>query len=129
MDENNRSRDWYLQAQDDLQWARDSIATKHFAQASFVAQQASEKALKSLALHRSFVLPRTHSVLQLAFALKVNGEIEKAARFLDRFYISARYPDAYPAGFPSQYIGEEDAQRAFESATKILDAVQCEFSR
>ena len=119
----NRAPDWYAQAVEDLSWAEDTLRSGRFAQACFVAQQAAEKALKALALHQQCDLPRSHSVLLLAKALEINGEIESAGRYLDRYYISGRYPDAYPAGYPSQFIEKEDAENALRHAEVVIKTV------
>jgi HEPN domain-containing protein len=48
----NRYLDWFRQAEADLAAARDSLAAGHFEWACFTAQQAAEKAVKALFLHR-----------------------------------------------------------------------------
>ncbi len=65
----------------------------------------------------------THSLLKLAQALKLNGQIERAARKLDLYYVSARYPDALPEGAPYKIFCQDDAQEALGWATEILKKV------
>jgi HEPN domain-containing protein len=57
---------------------------------------------------------------QIIKSLGENGILEKHARELDLFYISARYPDAFPAGAPFEIITTEQAQRAIAAATEIF---------
>ena len=121
-----RANDWLMQAIEDLAWGEETFNSRRYAQVCFIAQQAAEKALKALSLHRGHILPKSHSVRSLALALKVNGEIEAAGRYLDRFYIASRYPDAYPEGYPSQYIEEKDASMALEHCRKVIASVKGE---
>lgn len=48
-----------------------------------------------------------------------NGELEKLAKELDLFYISGRYPDAFPAGAPFELFTSEQAEGALRSAERI----------
>lgn len=116
----NRHRDWLRQAENDLEWAEHSFQGGFFAQTCFIAQQASEKALKAYCFFKGFDIVRTHSLYQIIKSLGENGILEKHARELDLFYISARYPDAFPAGAPFEIITTEQAQRAIEAATEIF---------
>jgi HEPN domain-containing protein len=116
----NRHLDWLRQAENDLEWAEHSFQGGFFAQTCFIAQQASEKALKAYCFFKGFDIVRTHSLYQIIKSLGENGILEKHARELDLFYISARYPDAFPAGAPFEIITTEQAQRAIAAATEIF---------
>ncbi|GAB4373285.1 MAG: HEPN domain-containing protein [Spirochaetales bacterium] len=117
----NRARDWFKQAQDDLCWAEDTFKAGHFAQTCFITQQVGEKALKAVALYRGYTQIKSHSILEIARALEVNGEIERIAKRLDQYYISTRYPDAFPAGAPFEYYTEEQASEALAFARRLLE--------
>lgn len=119
----NRSQDWLNQAQNDLEWARHSLRGGFFAQTCFVAQQASEKALKALCLQLGYDVIRTHSLFQIVKTLGENGDLEKNARQLDLYYLTARYPDAIPAGAPFEVITAEQAEQALEAAQSIFDDI------
>jgi HEPN domain-containing protein len=119
----SRYQDWLNQAQNDLAWAKHSQSGGFHAQTCFIAQQASEKALKAYCLFRGFDTIRTHSLYQIVKALGENGLLEKHARELDLFYISARYPDAFPAGAPFEIITGDQAERALAAAADILRIV------
>lgn len=119
-----RGEKWLRQALDDLEWLADSLAGKHFAQSWFVAQQVAEKALKAIAYSRGTEIIKTHSILALAKALKVNGEIEKAAQVLDQYYMTTRYPDALPDGYPGEFFTPEQASEAMRLATLVLARAQ-----
>jgi HEPN domain-containing protein len=115
-----RSGDWYRQAENDYSWAVDTVKAGKFAQACFICQQVAEKSLKAVAYRRGSDLVKSHSVLEIAKSLKINGEIETIGKRLDLYYISTRYPDAFPTGAPFEYYTREQADEALVFAKKIL---------
>ncbi len=120
----NRHLDWLRQAENDLEWASHSLAGGFCAQTCFVAQQASEKALKAFCFAKGFDIIRTHSLFQIVKNLGENGTLEKHARELDLYYITARYPDAFPAGAPFEIISAEQAERALQGAREIVTIIK-----
>lgn len=116
----NRWNDWLRQAEDDLLWAKDTLEKKRYAQACFTAQQVGEKALKALALHLGYDSIRSHSIREIAEALEINGDIANMAKRLDLYYISARYPDAFPSGAPFEYFTPDQAEEAVFFAEKLV---------
>jgi len=120
----SRYRDWMKQAENDLLWAEHSFNGGFFAQTCFVAQQASEKALKAYCFFKGFDTIRSHSLFQIIKSLGENGTLEKNARELDLYYISARYPDALPSGAPFEIITDEQASKALQSAQAIYQTIQ-----
>lgn len=67
---------------------------------------------------------RTHSLFQIVKTLGENGVLENRARELDLYYISARYPDAFPAGAPFEIITADQAERALQAAREILEIIK-----
>jgi len=124
----NRAGDWLRQAESDLAWAQDSLTGEHWSQVCFTCQQVGEKALKSIALSRGADEVRSHSILRIAEALAINGDLAKKARRLDQYYISARYPDAYAEGAPFEYFGEEQAIEAVEFAHDFIERARAELA-
>lgn len=116
----NRWNDWLRQAEDDLLWAKDTLEKKRYAQACFTAQQVGEKAIKALALHLGYDSIRSHSIREIAEALEINGDIANMAKRLDLYYISARYPDAFPSGAPFEYFTPDQAEEAVFFAEKLV---------
>ncbi|MGC9315170.1 MAG: HEPN domain-containing protein [bacterium] len=120
----NRAKDWLTQAHYDIQAAESARKSGFHEWACFMAQQASEKALKATAQNRNAVL-WGHSLKEMLMALKENCEIDLAdnlmerARNLDKYYIIARYPNGFNTGIPHDYFGEKDSEDAINSA-KIL---------
>lgn len=124
----SRALDWLAQAQDDLLWARDTLKSGHFAQACFVCQQAAEKAIKALAFSRGFDQIKSHSIYEIVTELDINDDLKKIAQRLDQYYISARYPDAFPSGAPFQFFTEEQAAEAVQFADNFLKSVTSHLS-
>ncbi len=89
----------------------------------FIAQQAAEKAVKAV-YQKLAGEAWGHSVNDLLKGLKekldVPKELFKSATSLDRFYIPARYPNGWAAGFPAEYITRKDAKDAISDSEKIL---------
>ena len=122
----NRYRDWLSQAENDLAWGNDTLDTGHFAQACFIAQQCSEKALKALAYYRGYQIIKGHSIREIALELKINSTVLDAAKKLDLYYMTTRYPDALPSGAPFEYFTPGQASEALILAKTILLRVQGE---
>jgi len=75
----DRALDRPHQAQNDLLWAKDTLASGRFAQACFACQQVAQKAVKAVALHRGYVQVRSHSILEIARELRINQDGETMA--------------------------------------------------
>jgi HEPN domain-containing protein len=120
----NRSADWLKQAEQDLAAARDSAVAGHHEWAAFQAQQSAEKAVKawSQAVHGSM---RGHSITdilkQLAVSAPVPGAVLDAARELDKVYVTARYPNGFASGSPSDYFTAASSQSLVQHAQDILN--------
>ena len=120
----NRSRDWMGQAVRDLEQARDSRSAGRHEWACFAAQQAAEKAVKSLHLYlgqeawghvvRKLLeeLPETIAISELM--------LDKA-RVIDAFYIPTRYADGHPSGAPFEHYGKLQSDEAIKYAGEIIE--------
>lgn len=118
-----RAADWLDQSQNDLAFAEYSLNSGFHSQCCFICQQSGEKALKALAIRRGAKAVYTHSLLRLCQELQINGDVERAAQKLDFYYVSARYPDAFPEGAPHKMFRHEDAIEALGWAKLILKKV------
>ncbi|OKY75644.1 MAG: hypothetical protein BM485_07955 [Desulfobulbaceae bacterium DB1] len=119
-----RYGDWLRQAENDLEWAEHSMKGGFFSQVCFICQQCAEKALKGYCLFKGFDQIRTHSLFRIVKDLGENGMLEKHARQLDIYYISARYPDAFPDGAPFDILTEEQGDLALRAAKEILQEIK-----
>ena len=104
-------------------------ATKRWAAVCFLAQQVAEKNLKAIALGRAALQMKSHSALELAEALGIDGKIEEMSRILDQYYISTRRPDAFSTGSPSQYFVERQAREALGFAQAFIDRAREELGK
>lgn len=124
---------WLSQAVHTLDSAARDCAAKDYAWACFKAEQAGQFALK--AFLRGLGQPAFgHSTSALLETIRKLGitvldEVEEAARELERHYIPARYPDAYPSGGPADFYRHGDAERALAAAKTVINFVQKEWER
>lgn len=121
----NRASDWLAEAERDLQHAEEARRAGRHNWACFAAQQAAEKATKALHQHLGREA-RGHVVADLleALPLEVPPDLVERARVLDNFYIPTRYPNAHPAGAPSDHYGPLQSADALEHAGAILGFVR-----
>ncbi len=119
----SRAKDWFEQAQRDLDHARNDAQYEYHEWACFSAQQASEKALKALFQSISAEC-RGHSIKSLLKLLpgniKIDTELLDCARILDYFYIPTRYPNGFDDGKPADYFTDKESEQAISCAEKIL---------
>jgi HEPN domain-containing protein len=119
----NRAADWLKQAEWDLQAAEDSAAKGHHEWAAFQAQQCAEKAVKALVQYLHGAV-RGHAILEVLRQLPPSSEVPErllaAARELDKVYLTARYPNAFASGTPSDYFDEKSSRELIAYAREIL---------
>ena len=119
----NRSLDWLNQAKRDLEFARENVDDGYFEWISFIAQQAAEKAVKSL-FYKLNMEPWGHSISRLLEEIKekvgVPDDIIEYSKYLDKLYIPTRYPNGFSEGYPGKYYTEEEARKAIDYAEKII---------
>lgn len=118
---------WWRQAADDLEAARYLMDVGKYAQAGFFAQQAGEKALKSLWI-RLDLDPWGHSLARLIQQLPAPERealqpLIRSALYLDKLYIPTRYPDALAELIPGEAYTEEEAAAALDHARALVEAV------
>ncbi len=118
---------WFLQAEDDLrfvEWVtREGI---FFDKGCFIAQQAGEKALKACLYGVGMRRVIGHSLYEMTQELAKRDEhfreILPQAKRLDRFYITARYPNGIPGGSPFQVYDRDDLAAACEDLKTVFSA-------
>ena len=84
---------WLAQARSDLTAASHSISSQDYDWACFQAQQAAEKALKGLLLHKESKIIKTHDLLFLSDKVNLPEHLKSACKELTFIYIHVRYPD------------------------------------
>jgi HEPN domain-containing protein len=121
----NRSKDWLLQAERDLEQAKSSQAQGRHEWACFAAQQSAEKAVK--ALHLSLGQEAWgHVVAKLLKELPIDvpENLVDEAKVLDNFYVPTRYANGHPEGPPFEHYGKLQSEDAIRYAGQILEFVR-----
>lgn len=118
------SKNWWLQALEDLETARSNIDIKKYYASVFFSQQAAEKALKTLYIEtkRDFP-PKTHNMLEISSELNVPDDVLEAAIELNPEYVVTRYPDA-ANGVPARMYTEKMAKFHLEKAGVVIKWVK-----
>lgn len=127
----SRALDWFRQAERDLEQAKDSRVSGRHEWSCFAAQQAAEKAVKALHLHRGqeawgHVVARL--LAELPSSSLVPQELIEKGRVLDNLYIPARYPNSHPEGAPFEHYGPLQSQEAIQYASEILEFVRSQMA-
>jgi HEPN domain-containing protein len=117
----NRSKDWHLQAQRDLEHAREAQVAGRHEWACFAARQAAEKAVRALHLWLNQDA-WGHVVAKLLDELPINlpPELVEMGKVLDNFYVPARYPNGHAEGPPFAHYGILQSTQAIDYAGQIL---------
>jgi HEPN domain-containing protein len=123
----NRAKDWFKQAERDLEQAKAAFEDGRFEWACFISHQSAEKAIKALHLHLGqeawgHVLARL--LAELPEGKPVPNELREQSRVLDNFYIPTRYPDSHPEGAPFEHFGSLQGEEAIRYAGAILEFVR-----
>jgi HEPN domain-containing protein len=116
---------WFRQAENDLAFARVAVRDGFFAQACFIAQQVSEKALKAIAYGLGERAVLGHSLVELVDRLRDRVPelvaLREQAGVLDQYYVPTRYPSGLPGGVPFEAFGATQARAALDQATRFLE--------
>ncbi len=116
-------RRWYSQAKHTFGLIDTDIVNEGYSWACFKAQQAGEMALKSVlkAVGRDSF---GHGLLRLyrdcTGIIGGDPDITGSVSYLDKLYITPRYPDAFTEGSPWEHFTKGDATLAKDAAEKIL---------
>lgn len=126
----DRSKDWFNQAQRDLEQAKSSQKEDRHEWACFAAQQSAEKAVKALHL---FLKQETwgHVVARLLneLPITVSEDLLDKAKVLDGLYIPTRYANGHPEGAPFEHYGKIQSEEAIKYAGEIIKFVRSEMAR
>jgi HEPN domain-containing protein len=119
---------WLSQARSDLAAARWLLQGRFWWEVCFKSQQTGEKALKAYLYAQGKRAVLGHALLELGQACAeldagFDG-LRSAYRVLDRYYITARYPNGLPAGTPAEYFAEDEAREALALAEQIVTWVE-----
>jgi len=125
------ARRWFQTAESDLKTARILHENQRYAHACFHAQQAGEKAVKSIwYLHAGD--PWGHSVQKLIVDLKdfdteffsILEDLVPDGSKLDKYYLPTRYPNSLPDLIPDTAYFEDDALTAIGLSEKLIERIR-----
>jgi HEPN domain-containing protein len=125
----NRAKDWFAQAERDLEQAKSSRAEERHEWACFAGHQSAEKAVK--ALHLALGQEAWgHVVARLLrdLPIQVTTDLVDKARVLDSFYIPTRYANGHPEGAPFEHYGDLQSGEAIQYAGEILEFVRIQMA-
>ncbi len=109
-----------IQAKADLKTAKDNVPAKNYYASVFFAQQAAEKALKSLYLFKNNSMPeKTHNLVKLSLELNTPKDISSALGELTPAAVLTRYSDVLGMP-PVQYYTLDNANHAIKLAEVVL---------
>ena len=118
-------RRWIAQAEHTLRSIDADIGNGSYDWACSKAQQVAELSFKALlrgAGKRAF----GHDLKELyeMFRELCGSDLLREVLSLSKFYIPARYPDAFPGGSPYEFFTLEEAETAREMARRVLEEVK-----
>ena len=111
---------WLLRAKSNLSLAEKGGRLKGvlLEDLCFNAQQAAEKALKSVCLAKGLDFPKTHSVVHLVDVLEAGGvsvpETVREADVLTHYAVQSRYPSW------AEEVTQEEYREALELAARVV---------
>ncbi len=100
-----------------------------WAEACFHSEQTAQLGLKAFLFFKGRRYVNIHSVRALALECgKEDSDFlsfEDYGLFLDRYYLTTRYPDALPApAIPFQSFSEKEARQAVGYASEIVESIK-----
>jgi HEPN domain-containing protein len=111
----------WRQSQADLETARLLLTAERFYAASWFAQQAVEKGLKTLLLiERGNLPPRTHDLEFLGIELNIPEQLASDLSQLNPAFGIARYPDPMSLIAPVDAVAASTAHQHLDCAERIL---------
>ena len=125
----NRARDWFAQADKDLELAGLAQAHGSHEWVCFAAQQSAEKAVKALHLHLGQEA-WGHAVARLLRKLPeaAPDDLVDRGKVLDNFYVPSRCPNGHPEGAPFEHYGQPHSTEALEHAREIIAFVSAQMA-
>lgn len=84
---------WFISAKKDLKKAKDNLNIENYDLASFLCQQAVEKALKSLLIKQTNKFPKIHDLFRLGKLVCIDKDLLESCKKLTTVYTETRYPD------------------------------------
>lgn len=109
------SQRWLDKAEDDLKKARDNCNIIHYDLASFLCQQAAERAFKAVLIEETKRFPKIHDLVKLGRLVNASKDMLKECEKLTFVYVETRYPDVSNRSYTKQ-----ESLGDIEIAEKVL---------
>ncbi len=123
------AKNWWTQAQRDLEAAQKNLEFKLFYVSAFLAQQAVEKGFRAFYIYKKKDLPdKTHNLLSLANAVGFPRQKFGLLRSLNPDFVTTRYPDA-ANGIPAEMFDKEIAEDHLKKAEEVMNWIQKMFKK
>ncbi len=118
-------REWLNRAQSNLSLAKMQGERVYLEDLCFNAQQAAEKAIKAVLIHREVEFPYVHDLSELLTVLEQAGQelppVLRQAERLTRFAVFTRYPGIAPPISPEEYTeATRIAEEVVQWAKKVI---------
>jgi len=109
---------WIGKAKSDLKHAKSSLRNREFDWAQLASQQAAEKALKAVCLHKEVRLIKVYDLTILARKVNAPNDILENCSLLNPFYTASRYPDVEEE--TNKNLEQTAAKDAIKAAEKVV---------
>lgn len=119
----NEVKNWWRQAKDDLEKARDNFKGDHLDGAAFFAQQGVEKALKAILINKKGSFPKIHDVVALSRMANAPEEIIDKCKVITPYYTETRYPDLSEI-IPAEAFSKEEIIEVIKYSEEVLQWVK-----
>lgn len=125
-----RSKVWFKQAKYDLEASQISLDSGFYEWSTYQAEQAVEKALKSIIVNEGYISPKTHKLsILIGICNRVNNHFRNTKfsfRFLDTFTLVSRYPFLIPGreSTPHELISKDDAEMILRHSKEFVRKIE-----
>ncbi len=115
-------KNWWLQAQKDLEVVRKLNKVEEYYAAVFFCQQAVEKGLKALYIKEHKQIIKVHDLVKLAREVDAPKEVLQQCAVINPVYIEVRYPESDE--LPYKKVNAARAKELSLLAEKILQWIE-----
>lgn len=113
---------WWEYAETDIKTAEHAQETNDYYAVGFWAQQAVEKGLKALILHKGVEFKKIHDLEALAKRVNAPEAMIDRCKKISPAYTIARYPDA--ASKPASSVSKAEAEELLKLAKEVIKWVK-----
>ena len=112
-------KDWLLQAERDLETAKNSLLSKDYYASAFWSQQSIEKCLKAVIIKELKILVKSHDIIFLGRKAKLPKELIGKLKLFSGVYTESRYGITNEE-IPSSKFKEKDSSEILNIAKEVL---------